>query len=170
MLVWAEDEGSLWQLDADLVTWIFLQLKPSVDYSLCIHTYPLLAGIGHTDLLAGSELVIGSVKFDPNSLVPVAGGRTRVVKFKVLVETTNAANTVNVQLYDKDGIIGAPSLITSSAILAKTDTSSAYYEVTVTELATVTTAGIIECRLWMGAAGTERVICSMAKLDVTWTG
>lgn len=133
-----------------------------------VYSYNL--GTKTTNLTSATPAIVGAAYFDPAYIVNETN-KTRTVVFKTILSTTNASNSANIQLYDKDGITGGVGFITASLIDNKTDLSSAYYEVDLTtELGTVIVPGIIECLLWMGtSSGTEYVTCYMSKIDVVWS-
>lgn len=129
----------------------------------------LLAGSVLTNAEVGVPLLAGSAYFNPGQFVDEYG-RVRHVNFKVSLHTTNAAFPAYVQLYDREGITGAVEKIPASLVGPITATTATYAEIDLTSvLGTVADPGMLECLLWAGASSeTERVICSMAKLDIRW--
>lgn len=133
-------------------------------------TLQLLAGVASTSNGIGAAAIVGRTYFKVADLANHPRG-TRSVKFKVIVETTNAADPVSMQVYDVNGITGSVGLIASSLIDAKTNLTGTYYEVDMTAaFASVSSSGILECRLWRGGTDVAEVVtCTMAKIDITWS-
>lgn len=129
----------------------------------------LLAGVLTTNAESSVPQLAGSTYFNPGAFVEEYG-RLRDVRFKVALHTTNAAFPAYAEIYDRDGITGAVGSIVASVIGPVTGLTASFHEVDLTPvLGTTVLPGMLDCRVWAGASsGTERVICSMAKLDIRW--
>lgn len=136
------------------------------------YVYSLVDGENSTLYGSTSPLVVGAAYFDANGINPVSGGMTRHVLFKAIIETSDTGHAVNIDVYDVNGITngGTPTPIAASAI-SDTSEDPKYVSASLDAvLGTVTTYGIMECRLWISSPdGTNVASCKMAKLEVWWT-
>jgi hypothetical protein len=123
-------------------------------------THPFVGGTQSTNLSSATPKIVGCTYYVVPAVAPTS------VKFKAILETTNAANHAAIQIYDKNGITGSVGLIASSALISHSTTSE-YVEADITAaLSGISVAGILEARLWIDGPVTEYATCTMAKIDV----
>jgi len=123
--------------------------------------YVGLAGLQTTD--EPSFVAVGGTYFDPTLLTPSGNGLTRSIKFRAVLETTDAGLPVECQLYNiTDGALVGGSLLTSTSLAPAMVTSA--------DLALPATPKLYEVRFRMnGVAGpSDQVACKLAELSVTW--
>jgi hypothetical protein len=132
--------------------------------------YNFVNGEETTDVLSSSPLVIGAVYFDPNTIIPVSGGRTRHVTLEVFLETSSVSFNAIFGMYDVSGISlgGTPGIITNAAKQTTNLATTRFTQSLDTELGSVTTAGLLEARLSVQTPGPAYAICKQARLIVTW--
>jgi len=129
----------------------------------------MLAGVLTTNAESSVPQLAGSAYFNPGAFVEEEG-RVRDVRFKVALHTTNASFPAYAEVYDRDGITGSVGPIAASVVGPVTDLTASFHEIDLTAaLGTTVLPGMLDCLVWAGASSeTERVICSMAKLDIRW--
>ena len=132
--------------------------------------YNFVNGEETTDVLSSSPFVIGAVYFDPNTIIPVSGGRTRHVTLEVFLETSSIAFNAVFDIYDVSGISlgGTPGIVAHSAKQTTNLATTRFTQSLDTELGSITTAGLLEARLSVETPGPAYAICKQARLIVTW--
>jgi hypothetical protein len=122
----------------------------------------LFAGTAASSAASGTFESLGMIYFDPAEFP--AGSKS--VTFSAILAST-VGTTAYVDLYDYDGIISAPPDHVSGSVLTGSNPSYTYLTKQISDLETVTSAGIIEARLWCSPTGSGlNAICKNAKLTV----
>jgi hypothetical protein len=159
--------GTLWQLKAS--PWA----NNDTDWlpfssGLSRVTYDLLQGNVTTDLQGANPLAIGAVHFDPNTIIPVSSGRTRHVDLEIVLESASLLYFARFDLYDVAGIStgGTPGVVANSLKQTNAIDATRLTQNLDAELGAITTAGLLEGRLYVSAMG--YATCKLARLVVTW--
>lgn len=166
MIVHVIATGVTWQLKAspwayDDTDW---QIFPNL--SVVRQRFTLVEGVHSTDLQVTSPLIIGAGLYEPVSLVAQSDPRTRTVLFTALVETSDAASTCYVDLFD----VNAPAVVTSSEISTTSTTPVAITMNVTAYLGSVYSTTLLEVRLWQDNPATGRLVtCKAAYLDLLFS-
>ena len=145
-------------LISDGINWFTLG-GSSVATSTSFAPLSISAGVTSTTNDNTSKLVIGACYFKP-----VVNFNYKVY-FDCIIQTTSSGTTVNLDLFDVNGITnsGAPTVITGSLSSYSADSTLHHIKTEITSLESVTSSGIIEAELYTGAFGTS-VNCYNAQI------
>jgi len=140
---------------------------------LSIVVYDFLNGSATTDVLEATPEVIGSVYFDPNSIIPTSSGRARHVTLEIMLETSNSQRFAKFDILDVDGIEvgatpGVPQVLGNSQKQTGNTILTRITQNMDAVLGPITAAGLLEARLAVENPGPAFVTCKMARLIVTW--
>ncbi len=126
--------------------------------------YDLLAGIRTTAFEATTKMAVGGRRFTPRDVVADADPATRTIVVSALLETSDGDVAAYFDLYDltAGAAVAGSELFTlaTSATLVTADLSAA--------LGAITTAHVLEGRIWTAVAGTLAT-CRAAYVDLVVT-
>ena len=121
-----------------------------------VFVFPLQAGAVSTALgSSGSRLSLGAVPFDPDVLT-ASGTRVKQIRFEAILQTSHAAHSAKVDLFDVGAGAVVPFSELSSSALGPTDVMTGHLPIG---------AGIFRARFWMEPQDSSFVVtCSYAAI------